>query len=193
MIKNNVTGLQSIHWSFEKPTRSALLTLAASLLIAACGGGSSEDGASATGASSSSTAPDFASLEDCMSTQWILVADQATRGANAIAAPGVSISTTGQALVDIARDGTYTYSPSFTINMQTPAGPASGRTSPTRRSRCPRRTSSRTSRRSARCCPRRPAADRVRTRPGEEPLGRGRSGQRRRDFLARPCCARRLP
>lgn len=133
MIKNNVTGLQSIHWSFEKHTRSALLTLAASLLVAACGGGSSEDGASATGASSSSAAPDFASLEDCMSTQWILVADQATRGANAIAAPGVSTSTTGQALVDIARDGTYTYSPSFTINMQTPAGPASGRTSGTSR------------------------------------------------------------
>ncbi len=124
-----------------KNHRSKISLLTMSLILTACGGGGDSPAAAAPGtpsapsapsapvAASSPLAPDFASIEDCISTEWILVADQATLRANAIAAPGVTYSATGQALVNIARDGTYTYSPGFTVNMQTPAGPASGQAS----------------------------------------------------------------
>lgn len=118
-----------------KHTHLVLLILATTVLAAACGGsgGAPEEGAGADGTSSSTVAPDFASIEDCIAGRWTLLADQATQGANATAAPGVSISITGEAAVNIARDGTYTYSPNFTVNMQTPAGPASGQLSGTSR------------------------------------------------------------
>ena len=56
----------------------------------------------------------------------------------AVKSVGVGLSAragvlTGEAAVNIARDGTYTYSPDFTVNMQTPAGPASGQLSGTSR------------------------------------------------------------
>lgn len=122
-----------------KNHRSKISLLTMSLILTACGGGGGDSPAVAAPgttvapstpvASSSPLARDFPSIEDCISTEWILVADQATRAANATVAPGVTILTTGQASVNIARDGTYTYSPRFTVNMQTPAGPASGQAS----------------------------------------------------------------
>lgn len=123
-------------------TCTVFMTLAASLLVAACsdasGGGSSGGGSGGSSGGSgggSSTdgrsplAPDFASLEECMVNRWLLVADQADRAFQTTGAPGVTTSTTGQAIVVIALDGTYTYTPDFTVELQTPAGPATGRTS----------------------------------------------------------------
>ena len=91
----------------------------AALLVGCGGGGGSSDG--------SSIAPDFPSVEACITGPWLLVADQAQRAFTGSLPSGVSLSLTGQATVDIAADGTYTYKPDFTVNFQTPAGPAQGR------------------------------------------------------------------
>lgn len=128
-------------------TCTVFIALAASLLVAACSDASGSDGASSGGESSggastggassggssadgrSPLAPDFASLEECLVNRWLLVADQADRAFQTTGAPGVTTSTTGQAIVVIALDGTYTYTPDFTVELQTPAGPATGRMS----------------------------------------------------------------
>lgn len=80
----------------------------------------------ATGGTPSAVAPDFASLEDCLSNKWILLADQLQRKAARVLPSNVSATITGQGIVTIARDGTYTYAPSLGVRMNTPAGVATG-------------------------------------------------------------------
>ena len=77
-------------------------------------------------AGASPLAPGFASLQDCLSNRWVLTADQVTRKANAVLPPEVRATATGQGIVVIARDGTFSYAPSFNVRFDTPAGPASG-------------------------------------------------------------------
>lgn len=102
------------------------------VLLSGCGGGGSDSGAAAgagagigaeagagvgagtgTGIGSNPIAPDFESLEACISNPWVLVADQAARTLNN---PNVTVS--GQANIVVFRDGTYTYSPDFTMTMR---------------------------------------------------------------------------
>jgi hypothetical protein len=110
--------------------------LATALVLGACGGGSSDEIASPVPTTPTTPGPpsnpgtfpdtDFANLAACVPNTWILYADQAEKALLGAGVPGVQITTTGVATVSILPDGTYTYIPGFTINMQTPAGPASG-------------------------------------------------------------------
>ena len=122
-----------------------VLTCAIALSLSACGGGGDSapvPGSSAgvpapapavgaapapvPAAGASLLAPDFASLEDCVSNRWILLGDQVTRKANALLPSTVRASATGQGIVNISRDGTYSYFPNLAIRLDTPAGPANG-------------------------------------------------------------------
>lgn len=108
----------------------SLTVLTMTVLLAACGGGSDEPAATPDGTTSGATrASDFGSTQECMVDRWVLTADQAQRAITAASLPaGVSIETTGQAIVDIRADGTYTYRPSFTMNMNASGERATGST-----------------------------------------------------------------
>ena len=105
----------------------SLTVLTLTVLLAACGGGSE---APAPTTPTGATLPsDFASTQECMVGRWLLTADQAQRAITAASLPAfVSIATTGQAIVDIRANGTYTYTPSFTINMNASGERATGNT-----------------------------------------------------------------
>lgn len=129
-----------IHWSPPMiPCKHLPLVLSTALLLGACGGG--DDSITATpldpvapGAPAApgtpgtpvAPGPGVEPLETCLPNTWILYADQAEKALLGAGVSGVDITTTGVAVVVIAPDGTYTYTPSFTLHMQTPAGPATG-------------------------------------------------------------------
>lgn len=106
------------------PCNHLPLVLSTALLLGACGGG--DDSITATPLDPVAPGLGVEALETCLANTWILYADQAEKALLGAGVSGVDITTTGVAVVVIAPDGTYTYTPSFTLHMQTPAGPATG-------------------------------------------------------------------
>lgn len=65
-------------------------------------------------------APDFTSLEQCMIYQWTLGAEQVDNvfeNSRMATLPGFSSTIAGQGIVEFLADGTYKYSPNFTMSI----------------------------------------------------------------------------
>ena len=90
-------------------------------------GGSSTITATPLPAGTSPLAPDFASLEQCIIGPWVLHANQVNnvfQNTQMASLPGFSSSVAGQANVEFFANGTFKYSPNFTmtISMQGQSG-----------------------------------------------------------------------
>ncbi|MES2583027.1 MAG: hypothetical protein V4627_09950 [Pseudomonadota bacterium] len=104
---------------------------AGTLILAACGGGGSGGAPEITSTPlaplpTTPTPPatprttDFGSLQQCVAARWILIADQVRNtllSSPLGALPGFGVTVTGQGVAEISSNGTYRYSPNFTLVM----------------------------------------------------------------------------